>query len=104
MSGPFETTTLEVRKDNWGVTRLVTQQLAEPVGAEVILKVNRMALTANNISYAGAGIRSAIGAFSPQKKGGAAFQRWDGPTWWLPLIRTLPLVSASGASSPSRNT
>jgi NADPH:quinone reductase-like Zn-dependent oxidoreductase len=69
MPAPFESTTLEVRKDSWGDTRLVTEQLTDPVGNEVILKVNRMALTANNISYAGAGDMLGYWGFFPAQQG-----------------------------------
>lgn len=62
--------TLEVRKDDWGQTRVVTQpfdrELAEN---EVLLKADRLALTANNISYAGAGDSLGYWGFFPAEEG-----------------------------------
>ncbi|CAA0119113.1 Uncharacterised protein [Halioglobus japonicus] len=48
--------TLEVRKDKWAETRVLEEPLSTDLGDnEVLLRVDRFALTANNISYAGAG-------------------------------------------------
>ncbi len=48
--------TLEVRKDNWSATRVVDDVLSTDLPDNaVILRIDRQALTANNISYAGAG-------------------------------------------------
>ena len=49
-------TTLEVQKTDWSNTRIVTELLDAPLSDdEVLLKVDRLALTANNISYAASG-------------------------------------------------
>ncbi|TDG13469.1 DUF2855 family protein [Seongchinamella unica] len=49
-------TTLEVRKADWSDTRLVSEELPGALAEnEVLLAVDRLALTANNISYAAAG-------------------------------------------------
>jgi hypothetical protein len=62
--------TLEVRKDNWSETRIVTEvvddQLADD---EVFLKIDRQALTANNISYASAGDMLGYWGFFPAEEG-----------------------------------
>ena len=52
----MKTSTLEVRKDEWSKTRLVDVEIDDELASgEVLLRVDRMALTANNISYASAG-------------------------------------------------
>jgi hypothetical protein len=62
--------TVEVRKDNWSETRVVTQDLnAELAENEVLLKVDRMALTANNISYAASGDMLGYWGFFPAEEG-----------------------------------
>lgn len=67
---PVHTRTLEVRKDNWGDTRVVEAAadtaLAE---GEVLLQVDRLALTANNISYASAGDALGYWQFFPAEAG-----------------------------------
>ena len=48
--------TLEVHKAHWSDTRIITEQIDDALEAnEVLLKVDRLALTANNISYAASG-------------------------------------------------
>jgi len=65
-----ESITLEVRKDNWAETRLVTEPLDDALAAgEVLLRVDRQALTANNISYAGAGEMLGYWGFFPAEQG-----------------------------------
>ncbi len=62
--------TLEVRKENWSETRVVTETLdSELAENEVLLKVNRFAITANNISYAGAGDSLGYWGFFPAEEG-----------------------------------
>lgn len=64
-----DVTTLEVNKSDWAQTRVVTESVG-PVGAnEVLLKVDRQALTANNISYAGAGDSIGYWGFFPAEDG-----------------------------------
>lgn len=61
--------TLEVNKGDWAQTRVVEEEFG-PVGeAEVLLKVDRQALTANNISYAGAGDTLGYWGFFPAAAG-----------------------------------
>jgi hypothetical protein len=70
MAESFATQTLEVRKDNWGETRIVQADLdAALADNEVVLRVDRMALTANNISYAGAGDALGYWGFFPAEEG-----------------------------------
>ncbi|NCF18819.1 MAG: DUF2855 family protein [Haliea sp.] len=62
--------TLEVRKDNWADTRLVTEPLDQDLAEnEVLLRVDRQALTANNISYASAGDSLGYWRFFPAEEG-----------------------------------
>ena len=64
-----EVTTLEVNKTDWAKTRLVEESLP-PIGEnEVLLRVDRQALTANNISYAGAGDTIGYWGFFPAEEG-----------------------------------
>ena len=52
----FTVNTLEVRKDNWGDTRIKSETLDSHLEEnEVLLQVDRLALTSNNISYASTG-------------------------------------------------
>ena len=65
-----DTLTLEVRKDKWSETRLVTQTLdGELAENEVLLRVDRFALTANNISYAASGDALGYWGFFPAEDG-----------------------------------
>ena len=69
MSHP-EITTLEVRKDNWAETREVTASSDHSLQPnEVLFKVDRLALTANNISYAAAGDSLGYWGFFPAEDG-----------------------------------
>lgn len=62
--------TLEVRRDDWRKTRIVTQKLDNQLGEnEVLLKADRLALTANNISYASAGDSLGYWGFFPAQEG-----------------------------------
>ena len=62
--------TLEVRKDQWSNTRVVTEPLPTDLSQnEVLLKVDSFALTANNISYAGAGDLLGYWGFFPGEEG-----------------------------------
>ena len=62
--------TMEVRKDQWSTTRVVETELATELGTdEVLLKVDRLALTANNISYASAGDSLGYWRFFPAEEG-----------------------------------
>ena len=70
MNASVNTTTLEVSKDNWSETRLVNQVLdSELADNEVLIRIDRFALTANNISYAGAGDLLGYWGFFPAQDG-----------------------------------
>ncbi len=62
--------TFEVQKDNWSETRVVDESLDEELAAnEVLFRVGRLALTANNISYAAAGDSLGYWGFFPAEGG-----------------------------------
>ena len=64
------TKTFEVQKDNWGETRVVEETLdGSLVENEVLLRVDRLALTANNISYAATGDSLGYWGFFPAEAG-----------------------------------
>lgn len=70
MSGTAIQTTLEVRKDTWEQTRLVEDTLPlQLADNEVLLRVDRQALTANNITYASAGDLLGYWQFFPAENG-----------------------------------
>ena len=63
-------TIMEVRKDDWSDTRLVSIDLPASLAEnEVLLAVDRLALTANNISYASAGDALGYWRFFPAEDG-----------------------------------
>ena len=71
--------TLEVRKDNWSETRFVTETLAgEPYENEVLFRVERLALTSNNISYASSGDSLGYWGFFRPGMAGAEYRPWVG--------------------------
>ena len=62
--------TLEVRKENWSKTRFVTEAMDEVLAEnEVLLRMDRQALTANNISYAAYGEELGYWRFFPAEDG-----------------------------------
>ena len=62
--------TLEVEKNDWHQTRLVNETLeAELKQDEVLLQIDRLALTANNISYAASGDALGYWGFFPAETG-----------------------------------
>ena len=68
--GAIEVATMEVKRDDWGVTRVVTDVISSALGdAEVLLKTDRFALTANNISYAVSGDLLGYWGFFPTESG-----------------------------------
>ncbi len=70
MSEPITVTTFEVRKDDWSQTRVVEEVLpGELVENEVLFRVDRFALTANNISYCSAGDALGYWGFFPAEEG-----------------------------------
>jgi hypothetical protein len=65
-----EQLTLEVRKDNWAETRVLRQPLPMTLAEnEVLLKIDRQALTSNNITYALAGDTLGYWGFFPTEAG-----------------------------------
>ena len=65
-----EQLTLEVRKDNWAETRVLREPVpTELAENEVLLKIDRQALTSNNITYALAGDTLGYWAFFPTEEG-----------------------------------
>jgi hypothetical protein len=70
MTESITVTTMEVKKDNWSETRFLEETLSGELGEnEVFLKADRFALTANNISYAGAGDLLGYWGFFPAAEG-----------------------------------
>ncbi|MDJ0654491.1 MAG: DUF2855 family protein [Xanthomonadales bacterium] len=67
---PSSTHTFEVRKDNWRETRIVESPLDQELAdRELLLRVDRLALTANNISYAATGDSLGYWGFFPAESG-----------------------------------
>jgi len=70
MSDQILSSTLEVRKDKWAQTRIAQVGIDTGLAAdEVLLQVDRLALTANNISYASAGDALGYWRFFPAAAG-----------------------------------
>jgi hypothetical protein len=62
--------TFEVRKDSWTETRIFSQSMSTQLAPnEVLFKVDRQALTANNISYISAGDSLKYWEFFPTEEG-----------------------------------
>jgi NADPH:quinone reductase-like Zn-dependent oxidoreductase len=65
-----EQVTLEVRKDNWAETRVLREPLPTDLAEnEVLLRIDRQALTSNNITYALAGDTLGYWGFFPAEDG-----------------------------------
>ena len=60
---------LEVRKDNLGATRLVTGPARAIKDGEILVRVERFALTANNVTYGVVGEKIGYWKFFPADKG-----------------------------------
>lgn len=70
MSDAQQCTTLEVGKENWSDSRIVHEPVPSDLAAdEVLLRVNRFALTANNISYCLSGETLGYWGFFPAAEG-----------------------------------
>ena len=70
MKNPAESLTLEVRRDDWSTARILHQPLSAELGEdEVLLRVERFALTANNISYCFSGDMLGYWGFFPAEEG-----------------------------------
>ena len=59
----------QVRRDDWHQCRLVPSQEPELAPGQVLFKVDRFALTSNNISYAAAGDMLKYWDFFPAAEG-----------------------------------
>ena len=70
MTNETTTTTFEVRRNDWRETRIVDEPLDRNLADnEVLFKVDRLALTANNISYAANGDSLGYWGFFPAADG-----------------------------------
>ncbi len=70
MTGEIDTSTLEVRKDNWSDARVIEETMDSALAeSEVLFRVDRLALTANNISYAATGDSLGYWGFFPAEEG-----------------------------------
>ncbi len=70
MPAPLTISTFEVRRDDWSDTRVVAATHDGRLrDGEVLLRVDRLALTANNISYAAAGDSLGYWRFFPAEEG-----------------------------------
>lgn len=70
MTGEIDTSTLEVRKDNWSDARVIEETMDSALAEnEVLFRVERLALTANNISYAATGDSLGYWGFFPAEEG-----------------------------------
>ncbi|MEP5569595.1 MAG: DUF2855 family protein [Halioglobus sp.] len=62
--------TIEIQKDDWKTTRVVNADVDTTLADnEVLLRIDRLALTANNISYASAGDSLGYWRFFPAEEG-----------------------------------
>ncbi|MEM1113315.1 MAG: DUF2855 family protein [Pseudomonadota bacterium] len=69
MSDATVITTMEVRRDDWSQTRVVEETQGDLAPEEVLLRIDRQALTANNISYAASGDALGYWRFFPAEEG-----------------------------------
>lgn len=68
--------TLEVRKDDLSRTRVVEQETPAPKEGEVLAKIDRFALTANNITYGVVGDKIGYWKFFPAAEGWGVIPVW----------------------------
>lgn len=66
----------EVRKDDLTRTRIVTAEIPELQDGEILTKIDRFALTANNISYAVVGEKLRYWTFFPTEEGWGIIPVW----------------------------
>jgi len=70
MTAEINSRTLEVQKDNWSETRVIEETLEKELAEnDVLFRVERLALTANNISYAATGDSLGYWGFFPAEEG-----------------------------------
>ena len=70
MPNEIETTSFQIRRDDWSTTRFVTAQQGELAPGQVLFRVDRFALTSNNISYALSGDMIGYWKFFPVEEEG----------------------------------
>ena len=79
MPEPINSLTLEVDRTEWSDTRIASVALSTDLTEnEVLLRVDRLALTANNISYASAGDSIGYWRFFPAEEGWGHIPAMDG--------------------------
>lgn len=88
MNNTVTALTLEVQKDNWAETRLKEETLSTELNEnEVVLRVDKLALTANNISYAASGDSLDYWGFSRLTTVWGESRRWVGVKLLHPIIQ-----------------
>ena len=91
MTDKIAISTFEVQKDNWRETRVAEEGLdGELSGNEVLFRVDRLALTANNISYAATGDSLGYWGFFPTEEG---WGRIPAMGWGQVIASTHPHVA-----------
>lgn len=83
--------TFAVARDDLGRTAVVESELPVPAAGEALLRVDRVGLTANNITYAVLGVSMRYWEFFPPRPRGL------GPQWGLPPLWGFAEVVASRA-------
>jgi NADPH:quinone reductase-like Zn-dependent oxidoreductase len=90
MGDRITVSTLEVKKDNWSEARITLETVSTQLApGEVLLQVDRQALTANNISYASSGDSLKYWEFFPAEEG---WGRIPGMGWSEVLASAHPEV------------
>jgi hypothetical protein len=84
-------TTLEVRRDDPAVARLLEEPLPEPADGEALLRVERFGLSANNITYAALGDQLGYWRFFPTVEGWGRIPAWGFATVVAGHAAALPL-------------
>ena len=73
--------TYELKRDDLGTSRVVETSLDALADGEVRLKVSRVGLTANNVTYAVLGEAFDYWEFFPAADGWGIVPLWGSPTW-----------------------
>jgi hypothetical protein len=68
--------TIEVRRDAISRTRAVTEAEPRPADGQVVLRVDRFSLSANNVTYARLGEELGYGRFFPAADGWGRLPVW----------------------------
>jgi hypothetical protein len=72
-------TILEVNRNDIREARIVTRPVPELAADDILLRVDRFALTTNNITYAAFGDELRYWNFFPAEASGASFRCGDSP-------------------------